>query len=65
MLGINREQLGYIPEERGGDICGELVVIDRDPRTGADIKINCAKLGSGAWSIPSAWSICALKPRPN
>ena len=29
MLGINREQLGYIPEERGGDVCGPLVVIDR------------------------------------
>jgi DNA topoisomerase VI subunit A len=34
MLGINREQLGYIPEERGGDVCGPLVVIDRDPRAG-------------------------------
>ncbi len=22
MLAINREQLGYIPEERGGDVCG-------------------------------------------
>ncbi len=53
MLGVNREQLGYIPEERGGDVCGEIVVIDKDPQTGADVKINCAKLGSGAWSIPS------------
>ncbi len=31
MLGVNREQLGYIPEERGGDVCGELTVVDRDP----------------------------------
>ena len=53
MLGINREQLGYIPEERGGDVCGPLVVIDRDPATHKEIKIDCAKLGSGAWSIPS------------
>jgi len=53
MLGVNREQLGYIPEERGGDVCGEITVIDRDPVSGADVKINCAKLGSGAWSIPS------------
>ena len=53
MLGVNREQLGYIPEERGGDVCGELVVIDRDPQSGAEVKINCAKMGSGAWSIPS------------
>ena len=53
MLGVNREQLGYIPEERGGDVCGELVVIDRDSQSGDEVKINCAKMGSGAWSIPS------------
>ncbi|HMP73795.1 MAG TPA: DNA topoisomerase IV subunit A [Kiritimatiellia bacterium] len=53
MLGINREQLGYIPEERGGDVCGPITVIDQDPSTGKDIPINCLKLGSGAWSIPS------------
>lgn len=53
MLAINREQLGYIPEERGGDVCGPLTVIDQDPGTGKDIRIDCWKLGSGAWSIPS------------
>jgi len=53
MLGINREQLGYIPEERGGDVCGAITVIDRDPVSGEEVKINCAKMGSGAWSIPS------------
>lgn len=53
MLEINREQLGYIPEEHGGEVCGPLVVIDRDPATGKDIKIDCTKLGTGAWSIPS------------
>ena len=53
MLGINREQLGYIPEERGGDICGHVVVIDKDPTTGKDIKVDCRKLGTGAWSVPS------------
>ncbi|MBP7274687.1 MAG: DNA topoisomerase IV subunit A [Kiritimatiellae bacterium] len=53
MLGINREQLGYIPEERGGEVCGPLIVVDRDPATGKDIPINCLKLGTGAWSIPS------------
>jgi DNA topoisomerase-6 subunit A len=53
MLSINREQLGYIPEERGGEVCGPLVVIDIDPGTNKDIKIDCTKLGTGAWSIPS------------
>jgi DNA topoisomerase-6 subunit A len=53
MLGINREQLGYIPEERGGDVCGPVVVVDQDPGTGKDIRIDCMRLGTGAWSIPS------------
>ncbi len=53
MLGINREQLGVIPEEHGGEVTGPLTVIDRDPGTGGDIRINCEKLGTGAWSIPS------------
>jgi DNA topoisomerase-6 subunit A len=53
MLAINREQLGYIPEERGGDVCGPIVILDQDPATKKEIKIDCTKLGSGAWSIPS------------
>ncbi len=53
MLGVNREQLGYIPEERGGEVCGPLIVIDRDPSDGQPIRIDCARLGTGAWSIPS------------
>ncbi len=53
MLGVNREQIGYIPEERGGDVTGPLIVIDQNPSTGEVVKINCAKLGTGAWSIPS------------
>jgi DNA topoisomerase-6 subunit A len=53
MLHINREQLGYIPEEKGGDVCGAITVIDQDPATGKDIKIDCTKMGTGAWSIPS------------
>jgi DNA topoisomerase-6 subunit A len=53
MLGVNREQLGYIPEERGGDVAGPLVVLDTNPSTGQLVRIDCARLGSGAWSIPS------------
>ncbi|MBN2302053.1 MAG: DNA topoisomerase IV subunit A [Lentisphaerae bacterium] len=53
MLGINREQLGYVPEERGGDVAGPLVVVDRNPKSGQRVKIDCSKLGTGAWSIPS------------
>jgi len=53
MLGVNREQLGYIPEERGGDVAGPLTVIDQNPTTGAKVRVDCSKLGTGAWSIPS------------
>ena len=32
LFGVNREQLGFIPEEKGGEVAGELVVIDRTAR---------------------------------
>jgi DNA topoisomerase-6 subunit A len=49
---VNREQLGFVPEEKGGDVAGTLTVIDKDPNTGATIRIDCTKFGSGAYSIP-------------
>lgn len=53
MLGVNREHLGYIPEEHGGQVVGPLKITDRNPITLNTVKIDCAALGSGAWSIPS------------
>jgi DNA topoisomerase-6 subunit A len=52
MFGVNREQLGFIPEEKGGELAGELVVIDRDRSTGRKIEIDCTRFGSGAYSVP-------------
>src|SRR5881296_2154258 len=49
---VNREQLGFVPEEKGGDVAGNLIVIDKDPDTGKAIRIDCTKFGSGAYSIP-------------
>ncbi|MBN2112318.1 DNA topoisomerase IV subunit A [Candidatus Woesearchaeota archaeon] len=54
MMEVNREQIGFIPEEKGGDVAGELIVLDKDPDTGKDVKIDCTKFGSGAYSIPSS-----------
>jgi DNA topoisomerase VI subunit A len=54
MMRVNREQIGFIPEEKGGDVAGQLVVIDKDPDTGKEIKIDCTKFGSGAYSVPSS-----------
>ncbi len=52
MFMVNREQLGFIPEEKGGEVAGELIVIDKDPNTGKKIKVDCTKFGQGAYSIP-------------
>ncbi|MEK6959754.1 MAG: DNA topoisomerase IV subunit A [Nanoarchaeota archaeon] len=54
MLMVNREQMGFIPEEKGGDVAGRLVVVDKDPDTGKEIKIDCTKMGTGAYSVPSS-----------
>ncbi len=52
LFGVNREQLGFVPEEKGGEVAGRLVVIDRDRDTGELLRIDCTKFGSGAYSIP-------------
>ena len=52
LFGLNREQLGFIPEEKGGEIAGKLVIIDKDRETGKPLRIDCTKFGSGAYSIP-------------
>lgn len=52
MFGVNREQLKFTPEEKGGDIAGKLIVIDSDSN-GKKLKIDCTKFGSGAYSVPS------------
>ncbi len=52
LFGVNREQLGFIPEEKGGEIAGELIVVDRDRTTGKKLQIDCTKFGSGAYSVP-------------
>jgi len=54
MMQVNREQIGFIPEEKGGDVAGALIVIDKDQDTNKEIKIDCTKFGSGAYSVPSS-----------
>lgn len=50
--GLSREQLRFYPEEHGGSIAGNLVVVDRDPETGQEIRIDCTAFGSGSYTIP-------------
>jgi len=52
MLMVNREQLGFIPEEKGGEVAGQLIIVDKDPDTEEELRIDCTKFGSGAYSIP-------------
>lgn len=54
MFMVNREQLGFSADEHGGDIAGELKVIDRNPDTKKVVRIDCTKFGSGAYSIPTS-----------
>ena len=52
--GLSREHLRYRPEEHGGALAGELVIIDRDRTTGGELRIDCTRFGSGAYTIPSS-----------
>jgi DNA topoisomerase-6 subunit A len=49
---VNREQLGFVPEEKGGEVAGNLVIFDVDRDTGDELAIDCTRFGSGAYSIP-------------
>ncbi len=51
MLMTNREQIGFVPEEKGGAVAGKLIVIDKD-EDGKELRIDCTKFGSGAYSVP-------------
>ena len=51
--GVSREQLRFIPDEHGGAVAGNLMVLDPDRDTGVVERIDCTRFGSGAYSIPS------------
>jgi DNA topoisomerase VI subunit A len=53
MLMTNREQMGFVPEEKGGAVAGQLIVIDKD-EDGKELKIDCTKFGAGAYSVPTS-----------
>ena len=54
MMKVNREQIGFVPEEKGGSVAGQLTVIDVDQDTKKQLKIDCTKFGSGSYSVPSS-----------
>jgi DNA topoisomerase VI subunit A len=62
MMGVNREKIGFIPEEKGGAVAGELFVIDKDD-AGKKLEIDCTKFGSGAYSVPSSVEHLSFKTK--
>lgn len=53
MMRVNREQLGFIPDEDGSAVTGNVIIIDKDPVTKEKIEIDCSKFGTGGYSIPN------------
>src|SRR5690606_20931793 len=60
--GVNREQLRFFPEERGGTVAGQLIVIDKDKDTGRDVRIDCTGFASGAYSIANSVGHLRFEP---
>ncbi len=52
--GVNREMLRFKPEEHGGSVAGALTIVDRRRGTGEDVRIDCTRFGSGAYTVPSS-----------
>lgn len=53
-FGLNKEQLGFRPDEHGGSVAGELIVVDHEPGSARRIEIDCTRFGSGSYAIPSS-----------
>tara|TARA_Y100000310_G_scaffold89923_1_gene87116 strand:- start:69414 stop:70505 length:1092 start_codon:yes stop_codon:yes gene_type:complete len=62
MMRVNREQIGFIPEEKGGAVAGELIVVDKDD-DGKKLEIDCTRFGSGAYSVPSSVEHLSFKTK--
>jgi len=54
MIGVNREQLRFVPDEDGSSVAGNLIILDKDPDTGEVIQVDCSKLGTGGYNIPNS-----------
>jgi DNA topoisomerase VI subunit A len=52
VTGVTREQLRFLPAQRGGSVAGNLIIRDFDRESGEPIEIDCTKFGAGAYSIP-------------
>ena len=53
VYGVNREMMRFKAEEHGGSVAGALTIVDRNRTTDAEVRIDCTKFGSGAYTVPS------------
>ncbi len=65
MMMIQREQLGFIPEEDGGAVAGKLIIIETDIETGRTNEVDCTKFVSGAYNIPNQVEDLKFKTNAN
>jgi DNA topoisomerase-6 subunit A len=49
---VNREQIGFVPDEHGGAMVGPIAIVDRVPGTNETVRIDCSRFGTGAYSVP-------------
>ncbi len=54
MVRVNREQLGFIPDEDGSAVTGNVIIVDKDPVTGEKVEVDCSKFGTGGYNIPNS-----------
>ncbi len=54
LFGVNKEQLGFRPDEHGGSVSGQLTVIETDAETGRQNRIDCTQYIKGSYAIPSS-----------
>ena len=64
-LGVSREQLRFVPDQHGGSVAGELIVVDKDSETDEIIEIDCTRMGSGAYQVPSWVEHLKFKTKAN
>lgn len=53
MMMTQREKMGFIPEEDGGAVAGNITIVEKDTETGNKNEVDCTKFVSGAYNIPN------------
>jgi len=61
--GVTREQLRFVADTHGGSVAGELMIVDRHPKTGEEIVIDCTRMGTGSYTIRRSSSTCGSRRR--